>query len=189
MMKNFGIYLALIAFVILSVLFLTSCVALNDDDSEDDMTYYIIFESDNASPPPKSFYMVLSGTADDLFTLSIHVNDIQDLYGTAFTISWDPTLLLFLDAAEGSFLSNGGYQTSFLASLEENYPGRLIVGYTRLGQEPGANGSGLICTLSFKALREGESSVIFINADAFNSTGSVITGSNWIGGILKILLL
>jgi len=177
--------LALIFFMIC----LQGCVMLGDDDSDDEQNYFINFEPDSADIPPNSFYISLANAVDDVFTISVSVKEIEDLYGTAFTLTWDPTLMLYLDSSEGGFLRNSGMQTSFIASLEQNYPGRLVVGYTILGQSQGVTGSGLVCNVTFKALRQGESSLRFINPSGIDSSGDTIVSVNWLGGILKILLL
>lgn len=180
--------LLLIVFVV-SFVFLPGCVVFNDDGSDNNSVLFITFTPDSEEIPPQSFYLELANIAEDIFTINILVKDINDLYGTAFTLTFDPSMLLFLDAAEGGFLKSGGYSTSFMASPEQNYPGRLIIGYTRLGNAPGVSGSGLICTITFKVIREGETALRFDNANAVDSRGNYIEGVSWFGGVLRAIYL
>lgn len=162
---------------------------LFDTDSNDGYIVYVLFNSESSDIPSNSFYLTLEGVAEDIFTIGIHVKDINDLYGTAFTLRFDPSMLFFIDAREGAFLKGGGHSTSFMASLEEGNPGNLIIGHTRLGSVTGACGSGLLATVTFKVMREGESSLSFINASAFDSNGDIIDLLGWFGGVLQAVFI
>ncbi|MEW6089104.1 MAG: secretin N-terminal domain-containing protein [bacterium] len=99
------------------------------------------------------------------FSLEIMVNNISDLFAVPFYITYNPKVLQFVSAKEGSFLGQDGNTTTFLFSNDVNR-GRVIVGLTRLGQVKGVSGSGLLMSVNFKASGTGESLIGFDNASA-----------------------
>lgn len=177
---KYSIFLLILIPIILNF---QSCIIFDSSDSDDNGTMYLYFIPETEDIPSNSFYIKMENPVEDMFFINVYVKDITNLYGTAFTLVFDPSLMLLIDANQGPFLSNGN--TSFMANLEENHPGRLIIGYTRLGDAPGANGSGLICSIMFKALREGEGNISFDNANGIDGNGNFIEGLSWFGGIIR----
>lgn len=99
------------------------------------------------------------------FSLDVSVNGVSDLYAAPFYLTYDPKLLRFISAKEGSFLGQDGNSTTFLFSNDANR-GRIIVGLTRLGQVKGVSGSGSLMRVDFKAIETGSISIGFDNASA-----------------------
>lgn len=99
----------------------------------------------------------------DTFTLSINATDVTDITGYGFDILYDATMLQYVDVEEGSFLSeNQTVTTSFQYGLENNTPGKIVIGNTRLDvPQTGVSGSGILCTLTFEALQAGTTTVLF----------------------------
>lgn len=99
------------------------------------------------------------------FSLDVSVNGISDLYASPFYLTYNPKLLKFISAKEGSFLGQDGNSTTFLFSNDANR-GRVIVGLTRLGQVKGVSGSGSLMRVDFKAIEAGNVSIGFDNGSA-----------------------
>jgi hypothetical protein len=134
-----------------------------------------------ATPGANSLYLA-SGTATTATTLFLEVraNQVTDLYGVAFDLTYPATQLQFVRATAGPLLNNGAVQA--VAST----PGTLIVGGTHLGATPGANGSGVVLTLEFSAVAAGSGSFAFARNSALNSTGAAISGMTWLAGSVTV---
>jgi hypothetical protein len=81
-------------------------------------------------------------------TVTILVNDADDLYGLAMDLVYDPAAYEYVEAAEGPFLAQGG-ATNFAAALENGVPGRVIIGLSLTGDVAGVNGSGTLVEVNF----------------------------------------
>src|SRR3989344_2911254 len=106
------------------------------------------------------------------FTVTVQVGSVTDLFGAAFDLMFNPTVLSFASAQKGIFLEQGA-ETSLLTAV--NPPGDLIVGYSRLavdGVPTGVNGSGNLMTLTVNALVAGTSGLTFQNMSLCDTTGS-----------------
>ena len=92
----------------------------------------------------------------DTFTLDIRSENVSDLAGWQFDIAFDPSILEAIDVSEGNFLKTDGATTFFQSGRIDNAAGKITgLNTARLG-ERGANGSGTILQVKFKAKSEGE---------------------------------
>lgn len=100
------------------------------------------------------------------FDIEIRVADIDDFYGAAFHVSFDPESVEFAryDSA-GSILLGQGSGTSFHAS--PIVPGEPAVAASLLGQTAGIpDANGLLLTLCFNVTAGGASSVFTFGPEA-----------------------
>ncbi len=74
---------------------------------------------------------------------------VRDLYGAIMTLSYDPRVVEFKSASEGTLLKKDGQQTSFLFSNNIK-AGTVDLYMTRIGDVGGVGGSGALCTLVFQ---------------------------------------
>ncbi len=74
---------------------------------------------------------------------------VKDLYGAIMTLSYDPRVVEFKTASEGTLLKKDGQQTSFLFSNNIK-AGTVDLYMTRIGDVGGVGGSGALCTLIFQ---------------------------------------
>jgi hypothetical protein len=134
-----------------------------------------------AAPGANSLYLA-SGAATTATTLilELRANQVTDLYGVAFDLTYPATQLQFVRATAGPLLNNGAVQA--VASS----PGTLIVGGTHLGATPGASGSGVVLTLELTAPAAGSGSFAFARNSALNSTGTPITALTWLAGSVTV---
>ncbi|MCK9417815.1 MAG: cohesin domain-containing protein [Nitrospirae bacterium] len=82
--------------------------------------------------------------------------NMKDLYGAIVTLTYDPKVIEFKTASEGSLLKKDNQQTSFLFS--NNIKGGTVDIYmTRIGDVGGVDGAGSLGTLVFQAKSGGAS--------------------------------
>ena len=118
-------------------------------------------------------------TAERLF-LEVRANQVTDLYGVAFDLSYPTNVLRYVAKTSGTFL-DGTVQVS------ETPPGNLVVGASRLGRVAGASGSGVVVTFEFVALGAGSGSFAFSRNTAVNSSGAPLAGSSWVAGTVQVI--
>ena len=74
------------------------------------------------------------------------------------TLTFDPWVLEVVHVQPGGFLGSSS-QAQFMADFSS--PGRLVMGASRVGQQPGVTGSGLVASVRFRALEAGQTTVVF----------------------------
>jgi general secretion pathway protein D len=88
--------------------------------------------------------------------------NMKNVYGSIVTLTYDPKIVEFKTASEGSILKKDNQQTSFLFS--NNIKGGIVDIYmTRIGDVGGVEGSGNLCTLVFQAKSAGTSELSIKN--------------------------
>lgn len=121
------------------------------------------FTADPASADPRISMQPGPSNAAE-FTILIFAADIDDLYGTAFTLAYDPTKATWLGCdAAGSILTTSGAGSipcddalvggaKFRAELQNGMQGLLNVRASKDGLVPGVvDGTGLLLALTFRA--------------------------------------
>lgn len=110
-------------------------------------------------------------------TLNINASDFTDLYAYQLSIHFDPTLFRAVSVHEGTFLSNAG-ATFFDGGSIDNTTGVIsFVFDTLLSAVPGANGGGLLDSISFTAVRRGIGTFSLGDVLLLNSSLASITAS------------
>jgi len=107
------------------------------------------------------------------FTINIKISDVTDLYGWELKLGWTPTLLEALDIIQGSFLSGSG-ETYWIEQID-NTTGIILAACTLVGNRPGVNGSGTLCSVSFYAEALGESVLGLYDTKLVDSFEQLIT--------------
>lgn len=103
----------------------------------------------------------------DTITRTVEVQNIGNTFYVAFDLSYDPKVVAYVDAEEGSFLSrNEPDSTNFQAALENGTQGKVVFGLTRLGGRE-VSGSDRLLTLHFKAVGFGTTSISFSSPKGF----------------------
>ncbi len=103
-------------------------------------------------------------------TISVVLLNTQDLVGVEMVLSYDPALLEAVEVAPGPLLTLDGSAVGVERSLES---GRARAKFTRA---TGASGSGMVATVTFRALRQGAGAV---TADSLSIV--TVTGSQQLG--------
>jgi len=103
----------------------------------------------------------------DIIEISIAVDGADNFAACGFDLIYDSDYLEFIHASEGSYLNvSGAIATVFTADIAETpgglVPGDLVVSISRINPADGAQiGDGELCTLQFKAVSFGTTSVGF----------------------------
>ncbi len=131
-----------------------------------------------------SVSMADAGSTSTTLRVDVRSNGIPALYGVSFDVVYPTSLLSFSAATAGGLL--GGVNTSFQA--KEVSPGRVVIGFTRLGAVAGVSGSGTLVTLEFASRGvAGSGSLSFDKTTAFDSNAKSISGVTWSGGSLTVV--
>jgi hypothetical protein len=140
----------------------------------------IVFTA-QAAPGANSLYLASGAatTASNL-VLELRANQVTDLYGVAFDLTYPATQLQYVRVTAGPLLANGAVQAAVSS------PGTLILGGTHLGTTPGASGSGVVLTIELSAVAAGQGSLAFSRNSALNSSGVAIPSVTWLGGSVTV---
>jgi len=128
-----------------------------------------------------------SAEPDTTFTVNIKVADVSEeksIYGWEVEITFTPKIVKAVNATEGSFLLDTGYQTSWSINLSvpviDNATGKITMGSMIMGPpfpSTGAHGNGILATVTFKAVSRGATPLKF----AYTELDTLIWGGQaWI---------
>jgi len=110
-----------------------------------------------------------TATVGDRLFIDVIASDVLDLYAFQFDVAFDPVVLGAQGITEGGLLSAVD-ATFFVPGSIDNTAGRLVLtANTLLGPISGANGSGVLATLSFQVLAAGISNLVLDNVLALDS--------------------
>ncbi len=98
--------------------------------------------------------------AGGVFPLAVNIENAWNVAHAPFYITYDPQLVEYAGAAEGTFMNSDGTSTTFQATATN---GRVLVGLSRFGRGAGAEGAGTLATFQFKALAPGSGVLAFTN--------------------------
>jgi general secretion pathway protein D len=99
-------------------------------------------------------------------TVSVVLLNTQDLVGMEMVLSYDPALLEAVDVSPGPLLTLDGSAVGVERSLES---GRARAKFTRA---TGTSGSGMVATVTFRALRQGAGAVTADSLSVVTVTGA-----------------
>lgn len=102
--------------------------------------------------------------------ISVVLLNVQDLVGMEMVLSYDPALLEVADVAAGPLLTLDGAAVGVERNLE---PGRARAKFSRA---TGASGSGMVATVTFRALRPGAGAVTVDSLSVATVTGALPLG-------------
>jgi len=109
------------------------------------------------------------------FSVSIQVNQAEQLFGMPLRIRYDKSILELQEVVKGDFLA-GPEGTDLIFSRNiRNQVGQAAVNISRFPGTGGADGSGSLLTLTFKAIGPGQSAINVAPMGARNASQQVIT--------------
>ena len=110
----------------------------------------------------------------DTFTLDISAEDVIDLAGWQFDITFDPTVLEAIDVSEGDFLKTDGGNTFFQSGSIDNAAGKIgRLSAIRLSTQ-NVTGTGTVLQVTFKTKSPGETELTLQNFKFTAITGERI---------------
>jgi hypothetical protein len=149
----------------------------------------IFFTAEGTASGPAIYLAAEETPLDEIFDLHVEAEGVDDLFGVAFQLRFPGELLAFRpnQVEEGDFLGEEGAVDTELQVARSG--DLLTVGLTRLGEQPGAEGSGRLLTLRF-ALRdeaEGSGELGFERNDTRDSQGHIQENVEWLSGAIEVL--
>jgi len=147
----------------------------------------ISFSPDSSAGSNSIYLSTGQGGSGSLFVLDVDTQSVTDLYGASFVLEYPNNLLAFRkkSESEGSFLSDGGEFRTDL-QVKQRTPGEITVGITRLGEVPGASGSGTLLSLEFTRRSVGSGPMEMVQHNALDQYGVVQADVTWIGGSVTV---
>jgi general secretion pathway protein D len=94
------------------------------------------------------------------FSIDAKISLVQNVAGTPFTLTYDPSSVEFVSAVEGTFLNQDGKPTNFSASPDA-VGGTVTVTMARTAGSAGVSGGGKLATFTFKAKKQGQTNFRF----------------------------
>ena len=130
---------------------------------------------------------------EDRFRVDVTVTDIDDFYGIAFDLAYDPEYLEVADQypmqrglqpwiEQGALLNNGGTEVTLVqAALEDDTPGTLVVGVSRSGDVAGVSTTAkeLVFSVYFYTKKIGQTAISFQQQGVKDSNADTILVSIW----------
>jgi general secretion pathway protein D len=106
------------------------------------------------------------------YTIPITVAGAQGLSTLALTVTGSPGLVRIVSVQEGSFMRQGGLNTAFVQNIDQG-TGRVDISVTRLADNIGASGSGLLAALVVEVLTPGTATMTVSGVGAGPAGGSI----------------
>ncbi len=110
----------------------------------------------------------------DTFLFDVVTENIVDLAGWQFDITFNPDVLEVVDVKEGDFLKTDGGSTFFQGGNIDNRIGRITKINSALLSDVGMSGSGTILEVKFKARSDGDTGLTLGNFKLGSITGEII---------------
>jgi hypothetical protein len=110
----------------------------------------------------------------DTITVSVEVDNVENLGGYQFTLGFDPTLVTYEFISDADFLSSTGRTAiPFTPDGEAN---QITFGaFTLASPNPGASGTGIMATATFTAIANGTLSLSLTNVILSDPSGTQIS--------------
>ena len=146
--------------------------------------------SGGGSTKPRIIFSPDSRAIDQetVFEHTVEVKGLDHVFYIAFDVEYDPDVIEYLSAEEGSYMNqNGADDTLFEIALADGIPGKLSVGLSRTGTAPAVSGSGPLLTLTFRATSPGTTTLSFTDPRGFrDETDQEATVDSWKEGTITV---
>jgi general secretion pathway protein D len=120
----------------------------------------------------------------DSFKVNVMINQATRVGSIPFHVAYDPKILQFVSSSEGGFLKSDGASTIFNA--QASTLSEVFVALARIGVPAGVAGGGVLCTLEFKAIAAGSSSLTFTEASVLDPQGQPLPAQFSPGAIVGV---
>ena len=109
------------------------------------------------------------------FTADVTIANVADLGGFQFTLSFSPNIARVEGVDLGDFLGSTGRSTSAIGPDINNGAGTVAFGAFSFGEPLGADGSGMLATISFSPQAGGQSNLHLQDVQATDTTPDPIS--------------
>ena len=120
--------------------------------------------------PPVSFSVVPSSSIQSVggtFQVSVMLGNGRDVASVPLQMRFNPAVLQLVNVDSGNFLGKDGQAVSIVHRDDGN--GLVAIATERPPRAVGVSGQGSLCTLTFKAIAPGQSSLALVKVGALNS--------------------
>ncbi len=101
------------------------------------------------------------------FQASVQITNAQDVFAVPLQVQFNPAVLELVNVDTGSFLGSDGQAVSLAHRDEGN--GLVAMSARRPPNTKGLSGQGSVCTMTFKAIAPGDSTITLVKVGASNS--------------------
>jgi general secretion pathway protein D len=101
------------------------------------------------------------------FTASVVLSNAHDVFAVPVQVQFDPKVLQLVNVDAGGLLGGDGQPVALVHRDEGN--GTVTISASRPPGVSGVNGQGEVCTLTFKAIAAGDSTIALVKVGAKNS--------------------
>lgn len=143
----------------------------------------VVYRSDGL-PDGASLSLVDSGSRSDQVALDLVAHDIDELYGVAFRMTYDPNAIGFTQIAPGPAFAQAPER---VVIGREPITGLLVGAVTRVGRKLGVSGrGGVVAHLTFERARKAPTRIDFVDARStvLGADGRTLAAS-FVGGMLE----
>ena len=163
---------------VISILALSGCGLLFPDKDED---YSGSFTADTpVSGAGGTVTLQENRVSGDQVYLDVYVEGVTDMLGASLKINYDPSILDWGGSNEAGSLLEGGGSPNYL--VNDGNIGELIIGVSLSGGDTAANGNGVLITVPFRVVGQGESTIGFFSSVLTDSTLADIAAVTFNGG-------
>ncbi|MGA2285071.1 MAG: cohesin domain-containing protein [Dehalococcoidia bacterium] len=117
------------------------------------------------------------------FSVDVRVSDVSNLGAFQFDVVFDPAVLQVQSVTEGPFLKGSGRSTFCMSN--DLAAGTKRYGCASGGTQAGADGSGILATVTFSPLAQAESSINLDQGELYTPIADPIDAT-WQGGSVRI---
>ncbi|MBB5345998.1 cohesin domain-containing protein [Tunturibacter empetritectus] len=119
--------------------------------------------------PPVSFTVVPPDSTQPVgstFQVAVMLGNGHDIFSVPLQLQFNPALLQLVNVDAGNFLGKDGQAVSLVHREDK---GLVAISSIRPPNTPGVSGTGSLCTLTFKAIAPGDSTLALVKVGALNS--------------------
>ncbi len=121
----------------------------------------------------------------DLFSVDIQVDQVSDLYSWQLDLTFNSAVIQAITVSEGDFLASGG-ATFFIPGAIDNTGGSITFNADSLETAiSGVNGGGVLLSVQFQAIAQGNSPVDLANIYLYDSNLNPIAADSQ-GGVITV---
>jgi general secretion pathway protein D len=127
-------------------------------------------QTPGVSGPPVALSVVPAESSQNLgstFQVSVNLANGHDVFSVPLQLQFNPAVLQLVNVDSGEFLSRDGQPVALVHRDEGN--GLVSISAERPPNTAGVSGQGSVCTLTFKAIAAGDSSLALVKVGARNS--------------------
>lgn len=151
--------------------------------------YQIIANTVNCPQPkvkvdPASKRVTHSGGA---FTMNVVAEDIINLAAFQVDVAYNPAIVHITQVAPGPFLASTGRTPNPVGPIIDNVGGRVVLGAFTFGAQAGANGTGVLATLTLEPQAVGASALRLQNLQAANPNATLLSSTLAVDGYVEVI--